>query len=710
MLIYLCVKILAISVILVLAELSWTQILIPFGFWNNTSATLVISDATTYNYGSINISTPTDKTFSVSNTGNAAAFSMTAFAFTNPTVYTFKGGTYPGTGGTCLATLQVSSSCTIVVTASRATTGTVTDTIQINYRRKTAEVSATRPITATFTNVATQLAWITTPSFIKINECQAVTVQRQDSAGNPVTTALATAITSLLFNNGTTGTYYSNSGCATVITTSSIAASTNSITIYFRNTTSGQTGILVATAAGLTSASQNVTITTAPTKLFINPSPTIKTATCAPVPINSVDANNFNSNAGATVTVNLTTTGANIYYSDSGCSLSITATTILAGTNARTVYTQNGTIQAATLTATDAAALLTASSKVVNFNTTLTWWNAAWTNRIRIDINNSDQATAFTNQPVLVKINSSMVNYSNIKANGADIRVVASDNTTLLNYEFDKWNSGGTSEIWAQVPNIAASSSANHIFLYYNNPVAADAQNSAGVWTNYWSVWHLGNDPAGTAPQYLDSAATRNGTATNAPVRTVGQIGDGADLNGTTDAIDINSDLSLTLGRSSTLSFWMRTTQTGDNTSYLAPGITGIEQAGGANDIFFGWIDGGGLIGVTAGNGANAKSTFVVNNNAWRHVTITRASVSGLAEFYINGILSNSATSETGDKTTYFDLLGEIGDTGGSPTNYNGMIDEVRIINSVRTAAQIRADFKYMVNTHVIYNSFETGP
>ena len=184
MIVYVRVKTLAFLIVLVLAELSWTQIIIPFGFWNNTSATLVISDATTYNYGSINISTPTDKTFSVSNTGNGAAFSMNAAAFTNPTVYTFKGGTYPGTGGTCIASLQISSSCTIVVTANRATTGTVTDTIQINYRRRTADVSATRPITATFTNVATQLAWITTPSFIKINECQSVTVQRQDSAGN----------------------------------------------------------------------------------------------------------------------------------------------------------------------------------------------------------------------------------------------------------------------------------------------------------------------------------------------------------------------------------------------------------------------------------------------------------------------------------------------------------------------------------------------
>ncbi len=685
------------------------QMFIPFSFWSGYTSTLSISDATTYDYGSINVSTATDKTFTVTNAGILPVNGMAGAAFGNA-AYTFKGGTYPGTGGTCSTSLSGSASCTVVVTANRASTGTVTDTLQINYVNKKT-VSTTRPITATFVNTATQLAWITTPSFMKVNDCNAVTIQRQDNAGNPVTTASSTSVTSLLFNNGAAGTYYSNSGCSTTITTTTIAASTNSITIYFRSTTSNQTGILVATATGLTSASQNVTITTAPTKLFINPSPTIKTTTCTPVPIYSVDANNFNSNVGSTVTVNLTTTGANTYFSDAGCSASIASTTILSGTSSKTVYTQNATIQTATLTATDAAAGLTTSNKSVNFNSSLTWWNASWSKRIRIDINNSDQATAFTDQPVLVKLTSSIVNYSDIQANGADVRFVASDDVTQINHEFDTWSSGGTSEIWVRIPSIAASSTAGYFYMYYNNTSASDGQNRTGVWTNYWSVWHLGEDPTGTAPQYLDSTTSaRNGTATNSPTRSTGQIGYSVNLNGATDAVDVNSDLSASLGFSSTLSAWMRSTQTGNNTMWQAPGITGVEQSGGGNDIFYGWIDGSGFIGVTAGNGANAKSNFVVNNNAWRHVTITRNSTSGAVVFYINGVQNGSATSETGNKTTYFDLLGEIGDTGGSPVNYNGYLDEVRIVNSVRTAAQIQGDFKFMMNTHVLYNSVESGP
>src|SRR5437868_5741285 len=47
--------------------------------------------------------------------------------------FTFKGGTYPGTGGTCIATLAAAGTCTVVVTYSPTTTGAHTDTIDITY-------------------------------------------------------------------------------------------------------------------------------------------------------------------------------------------------------------------------------------------------------------------------------------------------------------------------------------------------------------------------------------------------------------------------------------------------------------------------------------------------------------------------------------------------------------------------------------------------
>ncbi|MEK6628737.1 MAG: LamG domain-containing protein [Bdellovibrionota bacterium] len=708
-------KFLLISVLflsLCLSQLASSQIFIPFANWAGiTTPALSISDGATYSYGSVAINTNIDKTFVVTNTTTLGVASNIVGAAFGDTRYTFKGGSYPGTGGTCSTSLMPAATCTIVVTANSASAGTFNDTITLDFKnsKNTGTFSATRPVTATFTSTPTNLGVIS-PDFIKVNDCVAVTLQSQDNVGNPLNVAADTTVT-LVINNLTTSNFYTTSACGTTTTTRIITSGTNSVVAYFRTTTANQSGILVATAPGLVTGTKNVTITAAPTKLKLIAAPQIKTSTCTALSVNTVDANNYFSNAGSNITVNMTTNGANIYYSDSGCTASITSTIILSGTYEKIIYTSNATIQTITLTATDNAAVLTPDSANVNFLTTLTWWNTSWTKRMRIEINNTDQATAFTNQPVLVKLTPTNVNYANLQASGADMRFVASDDTTVLNHEVETWSSGGTSEIWVRIPTIAASSDTGYFFMYFNNNAAADAQNKTGVWTNFWSVWHLNEDPAGSAPQYLDSTSgARNGTKVATPTRVVGSIGYAAGLNAGTDAVDVSSDLSVALGVNSTFSAWMRTTQVGNNTMWQAPGLTGIEQAGGGNEIFFGWLDAGGLIGITAGNGANAKSTFVVNNGAWRHVTMNRTSGTGAVRFFINGVFQNTANSETGNKTTYFDLLGEIGDTGGTPVNYNGDMDEVRIYNSVQSDAQIRGDFKFMMNTHLFYNSTEVWP
>lgn len=695
-----------------------SQVFIPVAFFGpKGDPDLVISDAPSFDFGTLAVNSSTDKTFVVTNTGSGTAATMSGAAFSISEFF-YKGGTFPGTGGTCTGALQSGQSCAVVIQTTSAATGTVSSSMVLNYTSITQSYSVSRTVSATYTATVYQLSWVSTPNYIKVNDCQAVTIQRQDSVGNPVTIGSATNITNLLFNNGSNGTYYTSSLCLLPTTTATIAAGTNSVVVYFKSTTSNQTGILVATAAGIISASYNVTITTAPTRLFIDPAPTIKVDACTVVPIYSVDNNYYQSNVGANTTVNLATTGSNIYYSDSGCTSSIASTTLLAGNSLVNVYTKNSSVQAG-VTLTASAAGLTASSKVVNFNTSLTWWNSAWTRRMRIQINNSDQASAFTNQPMLVRLTTSNVNYSDIQASGADIRFVDADDTTVLSHQTEEWNYNGTSDLWVKVPNISASSTAGYIYVYFGNPAASDGQSTASVWTNYWAVWHLNESPADTSPQYQDATSNarhgqvKTGSSSNGayvtPTKELGQLGWAAGLLAN-DAVQITSSLVPAIGASSTFSCWLRTSQVGNNTQWLAPGLTGVEESGGSNDIFFGWIDATGYIGVTAGNGAATKSSFVVNNNTWRHVTISRNSTSGAVKFYINGVLNTSATSNAGNKTTFFDLLGEIGDTGGTPVNYNGIIDETRIINSVRTDAEVMADFKFMMNTHLIYSSVESGP
>ncbi|MBY0555475.1 LamG domain-containing protein [bacterium] len=126
--------------------------------------------------------------------------------------------------------------------------------------------------------------------------------------------------------------------------------------------------------------------------------------------------------------------------------------------------------------------------------------------------------------------------------------------------------------------------------------------------------------------------------------------------------------------------------------------------------IFFGIIPNGvggvpnGSIAIGVGNTWTAHSNFVVNNNAWRHVTITR-STTGATVFYVNGQQTNTGTGTAGEIAAgrTFDRLG-MAVAGG---NFNGQLDEVRLFNSIQNADKIRADFKYMMNTHLNYSAMD---
>ncbi len=96
-----------------------------------TLASLSLSDGPTYDFGTLEISSIDEHHFLLSNTSSALASSLSGIALSAP--FDFKGGTYPGTGGTCGSNLAASASCTIVVTASPASSGSFSDSLQIQY-------------------------------------------------------------------------------------------------------------------------------------------------------------------------------------------------------------------------------------------------------------------------------------------------------------------------------------------------------------------------------------------------------------------------------------------------------------------------------------------------------------------------------------------------------------------------------------------------
>lgn len=137
-------------------------------------------------------------------------------------------------------------------------------------------------------------------------------------------------------------------------------------------------------------------------------------------------------------------------------------------------------------------------------------WSAslsAWTNRRRIVLQGT--GTALANYPVLIRLNSTRVDYTKVQPDGDDIRFTDAAGN-LLNYQIESFTVGGTSSYWVQVPSIAASPTRTTIWLYYGNASASAGASSTAVWdANYTAVYNLNgnvNDSTSNA---------RHGTATS---------------------------------------------------------------------------------------------------------------------------------------------------------------------------------------------------
>lgn len=232
--------------------------------WRLPNGSLSISDGPTFSYGTISVNGSSDKIFTLS-TDRGRIFGMSGTTFSSG-VYSYKGGTYPGTGGDCSTTLQPLTSCSVVVTATSNSAGTFGSNLAINYNTGSAFSTFMRALNTVFLDATAQLAWSNPLSYVKVNDCNQFTLQRQDSAGNPVSLASVTVGT-LVVNNAVNTQFFSTSACTSARTIGTIESGSTGVALFLRSTTGNQSGILVATNGGVTSASHNVNVTTSPIRI-----------------------------------------------------------------------------------------------------------------------------------------------------------------------------------------------------------------------------------------------------------------------------------------------------------------------------------------------------------------------------------------------------------------------------------------------------------
>ena len=291
--------------------------------------------------------------------------------------------------------------------------------------------------------------------------------------------------------------------------------------------------------------------------------------------------------------------------------------------------------------------------------------------------------------------------WSHVQADGGDIRVTESDGVTRRATELVTINAGtSTGELHFLAAGV--SSTTDSVFrIYYGSgllsqPAVADTYGRNAVWASYEAVFHLQEDPAGAAPQMIDSTGNGHDLTTSGAMTTgdlvAAQIGDGLNMDGSNDeAHDLSPGVSIT--NVLTLQAWANIgnlSATGQPIGLYGPtgsDYRGLQVDASEHVIYYG--ENGSYQTVwdaTARTGAGWTMVHGVSTSAATH------------ELFVDGS-SVGSRSQTwnGFAVTYLGVgAGRSSGTQSEP--FLGALDEVRIRLNAASAMGIAAEYANQSN------------
>ncbi|MBN9788379.1 DUF2341 domain-containing protein [Pseudonocardia sp. TMWB2A] len=258
------------------------------------------------------------------------------------------------------------------------------------------------------------------------------------------------------------------------------------------------------------------------------------------------------------------------------------------------------------------------------------WWNDGWTERRAVTLDSGTVAgvkEGLQRQPALIRLHNGVLDFSKVKADGSDLRFVAEDDKTPLNFHIEKFDpTAGLALVWVDVPTVAPASK-QKIWLYYGNAGAKPgAASNATYDASRTLVLHLNED----AP--VDATANRNQivTAGYKPIAD-GLIAGAAKLDQSGSMqVAASQSMAAAAGAGTSFSVWVRPAAAQADQALI---YTRKASAGGADVL---------QIGVRAGvpflklGATEAAATTPLAPDAWNHVGVS-AGPEG-AELFVNGV------------------------------------------------------------------------
>ncbi|MFX0185201.1 MAG: DUF2341 domain-containing protein, partial [Candidatus Hodarchaeota archaeon] len=323
--------------------------------------------------------------------------------------------------------------------------------------------------------------------------------------------------------------------------------------------------------------------------------------------------------------------------------------------------------------------------------------------RKQITIDATKVSADLTNFPVLIDLyDADLHDSAKVQADGDDL-VFTTSSGIKLDHELELFNQTFNSShahliAWVRIPNLSSIDDTD-ILMYYGNEAVGSQTNPTGVWTDdFKGVWHLSEDPSGSAPQIEDSTTNNNhGTASNLDTddQISGQIDGSIDFDNNQDHVDCGNHTSLNTGTGDlSLSLWF---------NYDAVDMGPMAGKGailGGIRYYIAITTPAGQIMAQIDDNSVAKSISSVStygDNMWHHVVMVKNG--NLFRLYIDGVEDgNSPIDITGygtlDNVHPFYMNTLPSDNSGVLTTWSTVkLDEVRISTSAKSADWIATEY-----------------
>lgn len=281
--------------------------------------------------------------------------------------------------------------------------------------------------------------------------------------------------------------------------------------------------------------------------------------------------------------------------------------------------------------------------------------------------------------------------WTHVKSDGGDIRVTQSDQITEVAREVSGFNQGSNlGSLFFKATGLSASSNVD-FYIYYGNSAASEPSSGASngknnVWTSLLCVFHLDE----SASPVNCSKSNNTLTGTNATFSATGKLRNGVSFNGSTSRLE-GGDIFDISAASFTFSAWINPT-TGNRSERMICKVPGSDRNGydfrkrtsGIATIAVEIADSGGFeLPTSDGND--------ISSGVLQFITATYDGSN--ARFYVNaGTQGAPAASIVPTNGTSTFVIGNSSDAFDS-LGFDGVIDEVRISNSVRSLNWIATEY-----------------